>query len=217
MRRPEMYLGCSSDQREAQIKALGQLISGYALAVHQHQLPNEELRTLAELDGRIFQGLESADSTLEGLLAAMSPDEAWRRICREVSALAISQSVDSGLAGITEVTDALLRDFRERAASRMANRGGADLAVDVFDTPHRIVQQVSSGEAGLRLVYEYPTSSLRLEINHGPPGGAPAGWLSLFESRVPDVRSPDHDVGLADAIEYGLDLLFPPHESLARP
>ena len=69
----------------------------------------------------------------------------------------------------------------------------------------------SRNGGALRLVWTAIDRALILEISHGPPDGARAGWLELYRGTSVDahLESGSPDVDFMSALEYGFDLLFP--------
>jgi hypothetical protein len=67
---------------------------------------------------------------------------------------------------------------------------------------------VQSGSACLRLRHIIPDDVVILEITHGPNGDG--FWLDLYSERTADAGVSLREMPtLADAIEYGLDLMGP--------
>jgi hypothetical protein len=87
-------------------------------------------------------------------------------------------------------------------------------AADVSDSSGREFRRVATlthDGAALRLVWQMPSGTLRLEGSHGPPAGGIAGWLDLYEAVLVDgaLRSDQTDFDLRSAIAYGIELMQP--------
>lgn len=77
-----MYLGWGADQRRKQLLALQAVVTGYALALHQHAVGQEDLATIAELEA-FLRERSSADnrSGIDQILARSATDvDAWDRV-----------------------------------------------------------------------------------------------------------------------------------------
>ena len=94
-------------------------------------------------------------------------------------------------------------NFNNRAAARgvdVESEGGG---------PDALIGSARRHGGELRLVWEGRTSTLTLDISHGPPSGSATGWICLYRARYTggQLQADQRDVSVDDAIEYGLDLL----------
>ncbi len=80
-KRPGMYLGWGDSRRE-QLNALQATLTGYALALHHHQLGQDDLSVLSELEDflRDRSGAENLSGIDQILATSSDPDEAWQRL-----------------------------------------------------------------------------------------------------------------------------------------
>lgn len=91
----------------------------------------------------------------------------------------------------------------------------ADLSVTMESHPHAFGSRLlcASGHgAELRLVWDGKESHLSLEISHGPPSGASAGWLTLYDEVCGNGSLPEssgNGSSFPAALEYGLELMRP--------
>lgn len=77
-----MYLGRDESARRSQLQALQAVITGYALALHQHGVGKEDLATLAELEEFLRQRSRADNFTgIDQILAtSRTEQEAWDRV-----------------------------------------------------------------------------------------------------------------------------------------
>lgn len=76
-----MYLGRKDEARRDQLLALQVLITGYSLALHQHQLGQQDLVVIAELEDyvRRHSGADGLPGINHILATSRTEDEAWSR------------------------------------------------------------------------------------------------------------------------------------------
>ena len=111
-------------------------------------------------------------------------------------------------------------------AFNQLSRSATARQLPVADTPatrspsgHRQLE-VSHRGASLRLRCSLGDGVICLEITHGPEDAPASSWLDLYKARceLDTVRTSDEpDVSFGDAVEFGLELIYPPASDEENP
>jgi hypothetical protein len=81
-KQPSMYLGWGDSARDKQLHSLQAVFAGYALALRQHGIGNDDLGVLGELEDflRERSGADNLSGIDQILATSGHADEAWRRV-----------------------------------------------------------------------------------------------------------------------------------------
>ena len=114
-------------------------------------------------------------------------------------------------AAVLRLTSHMMKTLQHAIKEFDARACGLGLNI-LRDSNHKQPFRILAGDdqTGLRLTWDLNECQLVIEVTYGADGTC-SDWLDLYDMPIPDPNNlpDDHGISIADAIDYGIELMTP--------